>query len=135
MRRVIFLAALAVLPGCQGLWPGLGPNATTGWKFEVGTPSTLTVPATAVVQQGSTATAAMPLTAAIAPTTISGSPASPVLAALAASPCAPAYPAPAFAATVPQPGCTLEDVCKKLGLIEQRISILETYKTMPKGAP
>lgn len=117
MRKVLtWLAFFGVLPaGCTSL-PGLGgPHASVGWKVEIGSPSTLTVPATAVVQQGSGATAAVPVTAQLAAGSSSA-------AFAAAEPCSGAAAAARGPVLASQAGgCTLADVCSKLDTVISRL--------------
>jgi len=133
MRRTLFLVplALALLPGCSSLAGLVGaPSTTVGWKVEVGTPSTLTVPATAVVQQRSTATGTIPVTAALAAGSVATSRAA-VLAA-EAGPC-DAAPAPRAVLAQQANGCTLQTVCDKLDIVINRLP--PPAQRLPMPAP
>jgi hypothetical protein len=135
MRYFFLVLPLALVPaGCA--LPGA--STTTGWQFTVGKPST--VQSSALVQQlqggvGVASVAALPLGgSAGAPITRATMP----MAML--GDCGPSSPTPpsgsAFAALNTGNPCTLDDLCRRLDRLDQKLTTALTAKEplpMPRG--
>lgn len=132
MKKILFLLSLVVATAGAGCCHA--PVATTGWQFSVGRPPT--VAAHALVNQSSPAYA-MDGVGTMAVTGPRRAVALPF--AFADSSCGPApggSGAGALAATSPSAGTdcnTLNDVCRRIDLLEQRLK--PSNLAMPKPLP
>lgn len=112
--RVRIMCCSALLAALSAGCTLPGATCSTGWRYEIMKPATVTAPASPVVVQGGTGPLSLGPISSTAAVAARGA----LLAAEA--PCAP--PAAPHALLAAQPDCTMQRLCDTLDRIERRLN-------------